>query len=405
MRIELKLALLAVLVAAALFTPAGFGSFYGFRLAVLLFGAVNIFVELPGTIRVRAGGFASAVLTLLWPSALLLLLVVLIWPPAFAVSWAIGQRPPATRAEEEAQEFETRRARLVVVAIITAVAVSAVVYRVIAYQGLQQTAALFIGIPAILAIMVVFMISPESATGVATKAVTVGLLVSMTLLGEGMLCVAMSAPLFYAVAIAIAALAGSVQRSGGEKATLHSMLFLLAVAPMTLEGVTGTLSFDRHETVAVTKIVAASPDQVGRALFESPRFDRVRPLYLRLGFPVPVSTLIAAADGRTTWVIRLRGGEMRLNGMEPRTGDLTLVLEESRPGLVRWRTVSDTSHTIHFLTWQAIAVEWKPSGDGTEVTWTLQYRRDLDPAWYFGPMERYAVQLAAGYLIDAVATP
>ena len=41
----------------------------------------------------------------------------------------------------------------------------------------------------------------------------------------------------------------------------------------------------------------------------------------------------------------------------------------------------------------------------TRVTWTLRYRRGLDPAWYFGPMEQYAARLAAGYLIDTVATP
>jgi hypothetical protein len=41
----------------------------------------------------------------------------------------------------------------------------------------------------------------------------------------------------------------------------------------------------------------------------------------------------------------------------------------------------------------------------TRVTWTLRYRRGLDPAWYFGPWERYAVRLAAAYLIESVATP
>jgi hypothetical protein len=39
------------------------------------------------------------------------------------------------------------------------------------------------------------------------------------------------------------------------------------------------------------------------------------------------------------------------------------------------------------------------------VRWTIRYRRDLDPAWYFGPWERYAVRLAGNYLIDNVATP
>ena len=81
-------------------------------------------------------------------------------------------------------------------------------------------------------------------------------------------------------------------------------------------------------------------------------------------------------------------------------------LEDARPGLVRWRVVSDDSHMTHFLFWREVRVEWQAvSAETTRVTWTLRYDRGLDPAWYFGPMERYAVRLAAGYLIDAVATP
>lgn len=97
---------------------------------------------------------------------------------------------------------------------------------------------------------------------------------------------------------------------------------------------------------------------------------------------------------------------MLLSGLEPRTGELTLTLEESRPGLVRWRALSDTSHMTHFLAWREIVVRWDAvDAATTRVTWTVRYQRGLDPAWYFGPMERQAVRLAARYLIDSVATP
>ena len=97
---------------------------------------------------------------------------------------------------------------------------------------------------------------------------------------------------------------------------------------------------------------------------------------------------------------------MRVDGMEARVGDLVLDLEEARPGLLRWRAVSDNSHMTHFLNWREAIVQWEPvDARTTRVTWTLRYRRGLDPAWYFGPMERYAVQLAAGYLLESVATP
>ena len=51
-------------------------------------------------------------------------------------------------------------------------------------------------------------------------------------------------------------------------------------------------------------------------------------------------------------------------------------------------------------------VSWCPiDARHTEVVWSLHYRRDLDPAWYFGPWERYGVGLAADYLIQNLATP
>ena len=274
-------------------------------------------------------------------------------------------------------------------------------------NGLEQTAALFVGIPAILAILVVFAVSPRSATGVACKAVTVGLLVSALFLGEGILCVLMSAPLFYAIAIVIAAVMNWAHRQREKSATtLFSCFIMLAIVPMSLEGVTSFTTLNREESVTESRIVQSPPQAVERALVEPPRFNRVRPLYLRAGFPAPASTRIEDGAGGARWVIEFRGGEMRLNGMEPRTGDLILQLEEARTGFVRWRAVSDSSHMTHFLTWREVMVQWEPAGAyTTKVTWTLRYRRDLDPSWYFGPLERYAVRLAAGYLIESVATP
>jgi hypothetical protein len=253
----------------------------------------------------------------------------------------------------------------------------------------------------------VFAVSPRSATGVACKAVSVGLLVSMLFLGEGLMCVAMSAPLFYAVAVVIAtAMERATRRREKSATTVLSCLVALAMVPMSLEGVIDFTTLNREESVSESRIVHNSSHEVERVLFEAPRFDRVRPLYLRAGFPSPLSTRIDRGADMTRWVIQLRGGEIRLDGMEPRTGDLILDLEEARPGLLRWRAVSDSSHMTHFLVWREAIVQWEPlDARTTRVTWTLRYRRGLDPAWYFGPMERYAVRLAAGYLIDSIATP
>jgi hypothetical protein len=321
--------------------------------------------------------------------------------PLLLVAWAlrfVGPRDPNVMPGSQ-------KARVTLTAVILAVTAASLAYRAVVFHGLDQTAALFVGVPVVLAIVVIFTSSPQTATGVACKAVTVGMLLSVLFLWEGFLCVIMAAPLFYFVAIVLTWGIGRY-RENARARTLHSSLLVLLLAPMSLEGVTDLTTLSRAETVTRSRVVHASSAAVERALFEEPRFDRVLPRYLRSGFPRPVASRIERRDATPRWVITLRGGETFLNGTEPKTGDLTMALEEQRPGRLRWRAISDTSHMTHFLTFRESIVSWEPiDARTTRVTWTIRYDRGLDPAWYFGPMERYATRLAAGYLIDAVATP
>jgi hypothetical protein len=408
-RIRLQLALAALLVASALVNRAQLGPWsVG---AMVAFGLLNIFLAPPGTAVVRAPVIAICLAALWWygPAvAVLLGAAAFLWPAAFGVAWILGQLPRTeTRAAAEAADAAPEmRPRLTLAAIIAAAMVASVWYRAIVEHGVQQTAALFIGLPAVLAIVIVVFVSPRSAVGVACKAVTVGLLVSVLFLGEGFLCVIFAAPLFYAVAIAVATAIDRTRRD--PRTTMSSSLLLLLLAPMNLEGVTPMTTIERTSTVSASKIVHASSERVAASVLAPPQFERgrPRPAFLRLGFPTPVHSRIERQGSATRWVVQIRGGEMLLNGMEHRTGDLVLDLEEARPALVRWRVRSDTSHMTHFLTFRASTVQWQPiDAHTTRVTWTIDYERGLDPAWYFGPMERYATWLAARYLIDTVAAP
>jgi hypothetical protein len=375
-------------------------------IAILGFGLFNVFITAPGTRVVRLVSVAVSIVTLLSPGndgIVLMLFAWWLWPTAYLMAWAFARQ--ASEARDSSPQLASSRAKVAVAAVILAVAVGSAAYRAIAGAGLDQSATLFIGIPTLIALIVTLAVTPRTATGVACKAVTVGLLISMLFLGEGALCIAMSAPLFYAVAVAIAS-AVRWARNGDGRRRAMSATALVAFLPMSLEGVSTRMSFDRDEVVTVTRVVPASPEQVERALYDPPRFDRALPHYLRMGFPRPISTAIDRTLAQPRWVIRLRGGETRLNGTEPKTGDLVLDLDESRPGYMHWRAIDDGSHMTHFLTWRESTVAWHEVGPGaTQVTWTLRYRRGLDPAWYFGPWERYAVGLATDYLIDTVATP
>ncbi len=405
-----KLALIALLIGAALVGRSALqDSSIWWSAVVLLFGVFNALFSPPGTEAVRAITIAAAAVALLSPlsSGVFTFFAFVLWAPAFMVAWTLSQRARGEAADSGEREAAANHARTMLAALISAVAIAVVAYRIILGRGLEQTAALFIGIPALLAIVVTWGVRPSSAKGVAIKAVTVGLLVSMLFLWEGVICILMSAPLFFGIALLVASAFESARRTDQRHSNkIFSCLFLLALVPMSLEGVTPLTTVDRDESVSASKIVQAPSADVGRALFQAPRFERTLPPFLRIGFPWPEATRLERHANTTRWVVQVRGGEMLLNGMEHRIGDLVLELEESRPGLVRWRATSDSSHMTHFLTWRDVVVAYEPiDAATTKVTWTLRYSRGLDPAWYFGPMERYAARLAAGYLIDAVATP
>src|SRR5512147_1110095 len=88
--------------------------------------------------------------------------------------------------------------------VIAGAAAASFYYHVLVFHHLEQTSALFIGIPTLIAAICVLTAKPQSATGTALKSVTLFLCIAGALLGEGFICIIMAAPLFYLVAILIA---------------------------------------------------------------------------------------------------------------------------------------------------------------------------------------------------------
>jgi hypothetical protein len=280
------------------------------------------------------------------------------------------------------------------------VAAASVAFRALGAAGLEHTSAVFVGIPAILALAVLWMPRAKTAQGVTAKAITLGLLIAGVLFGEGFVCLLMASPLFYGIGSAVTALVSAAQRRRGTRGGARAYaLALVLLTPAALEGVAPGWELGREEAVTVVRTVDGTPDEVAAALAQAPRFDRPLPAFFHLGFPTPVAP---AGSG-------LRPGDIRRVGFHHGhhgTGTLTLRVEQSEPGLVLFSAVSDDSYLLHWLTWRGAEVRWSAvDRRRTRVAWTLHYRRRLDPAWYFGPLERNGARKAAGYLIDCLATP
>lgn len=283
-------------------------------------------------------------------------------------------------------------------AILAALVAARIGYELLLTGGLHQTAALYIGLPSIVAAIVIFFGAPKSSAGIAVKSVTIVLLMAMVVAGQLAVCVLMSAPIFYGAAMVYVLIRAGVERSGGGSGGRSAGLALIPLLALGVEGTPVGPTFERDESVRVVRIVDASPDAVRAALAQPLRLSRPLPDFLRLGFPRPVESHgggLAPGDAWTT-TFEIDGRRM----------DLRLVTRASTPTSATFDVVEDSTPISHWMALRGSEVKWRAvDGGRTEVEWTVHYERRLDPAWYFGPLQRHGARAAAGYLIDTAATP
>jgi hypothetical protein len=283
--------------------------------------------------------------------------------------------------------------------LITALMVGGFAYHVIATHGLMHTSLLFIGIPLVLALILALSPRPKSATGGILRGIALALLIVAPLVGEGYLCILFASPLFFGIGLSIGGII-DLARKRKSTATLSCIVLLL---PLSLEGISPQLSFNRAQSATATRIVNAPAAQVASALAQSPAISAPLPHFLRIGFPRPLAATGSGLAIGSFRVIHFAGAE----GDPP--GDLTMRVTASNvdanSGQIQFETASDSSKLTQWLRWRSSTVAWRAiDSTHTAVTWRIGFDRQLDPYWYFAPWEQFAVHQAAGYLITANAT-
>lgn len=292
--------------------------------------------------------------------------------------------------------------------MILAFVVGVVLFKLLKGIGLGQTAAFYIGIPTVLALILTLTAPSGRLIGMTLKAITILLLLAIPVAGETFICVIIAAPLFYAVGIIVAVIVGAIRKSGGPGTARIVVLPAIALV-LSMEGVVPTMTLPGDNTVSASRTVAATPEQVAEALARPLRLSEVAPSgVLALGFPRPMmdhGSTSQVGDRRT---VMFEGGHHRPAFVASHHwGEAPSALEfevASRTAeSVEFRTIADSTPLATWLTWRSADVTWRAVDAGhTEITWSLSYTRRLAPAWYFGPIEAVVTQRAAAYLLDAV---
>jgi len=266
----------------------------------------------------------------------------------------------------------------------------------ITYSGhLEKTSLLYVGLPSLLAI--ILSLSPQSGSplGGILKATTYLLLFAAIALGEGVICILMAAPIFYGVALIVGVIANLFVKEKKQSPIVKCSM-LGAVFLSSLEGVSEALSFDRAETVKVTRFVPLDLITARQALAEGPDFTSRRlPVFLALGFPTPQAISGFGLNQDAEW-------EVSFNGKSERFDPLRVRVVESREKRIRFRIIQDETEIGQWMRWREVTWDFEEKTNGTEVVMTVSYERLLDPAWYFKPLERFGVTQAADHFMEVI---
>ena len=284
-----------------------------------------------------------------------------------------------------------RQARRVTIGATLALGAVSIFYRMLAAGGFEQTAALFIGMPTLLAVLVAMLpcedLHGHPAEGDDPAPASLG----RHPRGGAHLHPHGRAPVLH----------------GGGRGPLLDHVRLksratraLRIAPLgllSLAGVHADLSAERAETVVVARTVAGSPTEVEAALAARPDFDRTLPFALRMGFPRPVRSLGQGLEPGDRRLVHFAGGEGK-------PGDLVLEVSESAPGRVVFDAISDTSH----IALDDVTRCRGHLGGGrtrtTDVTWT-RLRPGTGSRVLVWSDRAGAVALTAAYLLDCLLPP
>ncbi len=250
-----------------------------------------------------------------------------------------------------------------------------------------------------LAIPIVEGQSPVQRYGRHMRAATIVMLASSALLFEGFLCVLFFMPIYYLVVSFGFLFSWLADRHGGGG---HAGAYAIpvVVAVLAAEGLTGATTVPRYNEATSTQVVPGSIAALQANMAKPVAFEAQRHWFLWL-FPMP--TRVEAGTLKAGDVHRLHFVYRRWFVTNIQRGDMAIRIAEVGPERIRTEIVQNDSYLSHYMKIDGTEVRFRDLGGGrTQVSLTVKYHRQLDPAWYFGPMEQFAAEQSARYLIDTI---
>ena len=275
------------------------------------------------------------------------------------------------------------KAQVNAVAWIALVGLASISVRLLMHYEFDKSALLYVGIPYAISLLIALyrpVGSEEKWWHPYADHSLIALsvfLASSIVLFEGFICVVFFLPIYFlAISVAFFVRWARVSRERKHGKTYAFALPILILAT-SLEGTSPALTMSRDSYVEVTTLTTQRSDQIMDNL--------ARPFDLQ----------------KNRHVVRTRYNRWFVTNTHE--GEMHLQIVEVKPNKVRTKFLHDSTFFSSYLTpvGTEITLTELPTGQ-TEVALRIDYRRDLDPAWYFHPLQQYGVSKMAEFLIDEV---
>lgn len=292
------------------------------------------------------------------------------------------------------------------VAIILLIGLASLTVRILIHYDFDSSALLYVGIPYLIS-LAISLIRPAARNQSrldqyldhSMTALTV-FLASSIVLFEGFVCVLFFMPIYFigvSITFFVHSFFGS-DEGGGSSTFVH--VFPLLVAAASLEGTTESLSVERLSHAEVSKTTSLNIGQIKSNIAQPFDLQKDRHWLISI-FPMPYR--IDAGSLNAGDVHRVYTQYDRWFWTNTHHGELQLQIAEVEENRIRTRILHDTTFFSTYLTTLGTEITFTEIGpESTRVTLRIDYRRNLDPAWYFHPLQTYAVSRMAEFLIDEV---
>lgn len=311
---------------------------------------------------------------------------------------------------ERPKNYGRVNSRNLTIFIFILIGVTSIFIRLLYSYEFETSALLYVGIPFFVAIALLsFLKKPEHGTLgsyyiYASKWSLVVMLGTSIILFEGFVCVVIFMPIYFFILFLMYLFHLAVRRlHEKKKSTLHVHILPVLIAVSALEGVVPTFDFERDYSVSRDIIIDASAADIKAQLQQPMMLDVDRNWLLSL-FPMP--TEIQSQSLKTGDVHNIHFVYHRWFVTNTHSGTMSLELTEVSENYIRTTFLEDTSYISNYLALKGTEIQFLSLDHGqTKVSLTIHYRRFLDPVWYFGPLQEYAIGKTAELLLSELFIP